>query len=311
MNDTLSVAVICTPNNRLNLPFAALDSIIKQTLKPQRLIVVHDKSETEAIAVLQSRIEKVVPDSQLICIEHDPDTTFIAARNVGLNHVEDCQYIHFVNSDIKLPEDFYEKATHGLASRQGCGAAVPARVKLINSQETEIHSRELIENPWLWFMRAKSEIVGAILLCSHTVQRVGKFNPLLLVGADTDFLTRFSNLGAWRYIPDCVVSLSLSQTEADMQLQFPDYHRRWALIYENLLDTYRARNRIARKTYRTILAEAWCKAGQELLFQGRIEEARDCVMRSLSWQLFNPAFKYLMKISRLKRKAFLSNTTDT
>ena len=309
MNDTLPIAVICTPNNRANVPFVAIDYIIKQTAKPERLIVVHGKSETQAIAALKNRIEQVMPTSRLICIEHDPDTTFIAARNVGLNHLDDCRYIHFVNSDIELPEDFYQKATHGLASRRDCVVAIPARVKLINGRETEIHSGDLIENPWLWLMRAKSEIAGALLLRSDIVESAGKFNPLLSVGADADFLIRISNLGAWHYIPDCALNLSLSRTAADTQSQFPDYHRRWALIYENLLDTYGARKRIARKTYRAILAEAWRKAGQELLSHRRIEEARDCFTRSLSWQLFNPAFKYLMKISRLRRKASLSNTT--
>ena len=310
MSDTLSIAVICTPKNRANIPYGAIDSIIKQTVKPERLIVVHDRSEIEAITALKSRVEKVMPTSQLICIEHEPNTTFIATRNVGLNHVGDCRYIHFVNLDIELPEDFYEKAAHGLASHPDCAAAIPARIKLINSSDAEIHSDDFIENPWLWFMRAKSEIAGAILLCSRMVKETGKFNPLLFVGADADFLTRISNQGAWRYIPDCVVTLSFFQTRADMQSQFPDYHRRWALIYENLLDTYRAREHIARKTYLTILAEAWCKAGQELLSHRRIEEARDCFMRSLSWRVFNPSFKYLIKISRLRRKASLSNTTN-
>ncbi len=308
MNDKLSVAVICTPDNKASIPYGAIDSIIAQTVKPERLIVVHDKSETDAIATLQSRIEKMVPALQLICIEHEPDTTFIAARNVGLNRVGDCRCIHFVNSNIELPEDFYEKATQRLTTRQDCVAAIPARVKPVNSPNAEIHSDDFIENPWLWLMRNKLEIAGAILLRSHAVEKAGKFNPLLLIGGDTDFFARVSNQGAWCYIPDCVATLSLFQTKVDMQSQFPDYYRRWALIYENLLDTYKARDRIARKIYRAVLAKAWFEAGRELLSHRRIEEAHDCFTRSLSWRLFNPAFKYLIKISRLRRKAHLSDT---
>ncbi len=311
MNDKLSVAVICTPDNQASIPYDAIDSILAQTVKPQRLILVHDKSETDAIAALKNQIEKVMPDSQLVCIEHDSDTTFIAARNVGLNQVGDCQYIHFVNSNIQLPKDFYEKAIQELATQQDCAAAIPAKVKLINGSNAAIHSDNFIKNPWLWLMRKKLEIAGAILLCSHAVEKAGKFNPLLLIGADTDFFARISNQGTWCYIPDCVVTLPFSQTRADMQLQFPDYHRRWALVYENLLDTYRARERIARKVYRPILAKAWFEAGQELLSHQRIEEARDCFTRSLSWRLFNPAFKYLIKISRLRKKAQPSDTAGT
>ena len=311
MNDTLPVAVICTPNNRANIPRDTIDSIVVQTIKPERLIVVYDRSETEAIATLENNIKKIVPASQLIFVEHDPDTTFIAARNIGLNHVGDCQYIHFVDSDIELPKDFYDQATQSLASRPDCVAAMPEQVKLMNSLNTEIHSDDFIENPWLWLMCTKLEIAGTILLSSHAVEKVGKFNPLLSIGADVDFFARISNHGSWCYIPDCLVTLSFSQTRADMQRQFPDYSRRWALVYENLLDTYRARDRIARKIYRPILAEAWCEAGQELLSHQRIEEAHDCFRRSLSWQLFNPAFKYLMKISRLRKKASFPNTIGT
>ena len=310
MNDTLPVAVICTPNNRANIPRNAIDSIIAQTIKPERLIVVYDRSETEAIATLENNIKKIVPASQLIFVEHDADTTFIAARNIGLNHVGDCRYIHFVNSDIELPKDFYEQASQGLASRQDCVAAIPARVKLMNNLDSEIQTDKFIENPWLWLMRNKLEIADATLLSSHAVEKVGKFNPLLSIGVDADFFARISNQGLWHYVPDCLVTLSFSQTRADMQRQFPDYSRRWALVYENLLDTYRARDRIARKLYRPILAKAWCEAGQELLSHRRIEEAHDCFRRSLSWRLFNPAFRHLIKISRLRRKAHLSDTVD-
>ena len=310
MNNTLPVAVICTPNNHANIPCNAIDSIVAQTIKPERLIIVYDGSQSEAITALQHRIEKAMPNSQLICVEHDSDTTFIAARNNGLNHISDCRYIHFVNSDIQLPKDFYEKAGQGLMGRSDCIAAVPALVKLTNSSEAEINLNDLIENPWLWLMRSKLEIASVILLCSSAIEKAGKFNPLLLVGADADFFARLSNQGAWHYISDCVVSQARDQTEADMQSQFPDYHRRWALVYENLLDTYSARNQVPRKTYKSILAKAWHEAGRELLSHRRIEEARDCFMRSLSWQLFNPSFKYLMKISRLRRKAHLSKTSS-
>ena len=310
MNDKSSVAVIYTPNHQASIAYNAIDSIIVQTVKPERLIVVHDKSETDAISALQNRIDKVMPNPQMICIEHDPDTTFIAARNVGLNHVGDCQYIHFVNSSIQLPKDFYQKAIQTLASQQDCGVAIPAEVKLVNGLNTTIHSENVIKNPWLWLMRKKLEIAGAMLLNSHVVDKAGKFNPLLLIGADTDFFARISNQSAWCYITDCVATLSFSQTKADIQLQFPDYYRRWALIYENLLDTYKARDRMARKVYRLILAKAWLEAGQELLSHQRIEEAHDCFMRSLSWRLFNPALKYLIKIPRLRRKAHLSDTVS-
>ena len=302
MNNTLSVAVICTPDNQANISCNAIDSIVAQTLKPERMIIVYDRAQSEAIAALQRRIEKTMPNSQLICVEHDPDTTFMAARNNGLNRVGDCRYIHFVNSDIQLPKDFYEKVAQGLMRRSDCVAAMPALVKFTNSSEVEINSKDLIENPWLWLMRSKLEIASVTLLCSSAIEKAGKFNPLLLVGADTDFFARLSNQGAWCYISDCVVSHSRAQTEADMQLQFHDYHRRWALVYENLLDTYSARNQVPRQTYKSILAKAWYEAGLELLSHQRIEEARDCFMRSLSWRLFNPSFKYLMKISRLIRK---------
>ena len=302
MNDMPKIAAIITPDSRGNISRDTIDSIIAQTLKPRRLIVVYDRSQAETIVALQDRIKVAMPTSQLQYIEHNPDATFVAARNDGLNHVCDCRYIHFVNSDIRLPEDFYEKATRDLMKRTDCAVAMPARLKLMEAKEREIDLGNFIKNPWLWLMRSKLEIVSAMLLCRDAVDEAGKFNPTLVLGADIDFLARIVNQGAGCCIADCVASHILSQSKADLLSQFPDHHRRWALIYENILDTYGARHRVARKTYRSILAKAWCRAGRQLLTHERVEEARDCFMRSLSWRLINPSFKYLIRLPRLRKE---------
>lgn len=311
MNNTSSIAVICTPDHNKNIPHNAVDSIIAQTIKPEQLIIVYDRSSADTITALRLRIEKAMLDSQLICVEHDPDTTLIAARNNGLDCMSDCRYVHFINTDIKFPEDFYAKAVQGTMARSDCVATMPTKVTFTNDSKAGINSKNLMANPWLWLMRAKIEIASAVLLRSSAVEKAGKFNPMLLVGADADFFARISNQGEWRAIPDCVASQSLSQTKTDSRAQFPDYYRRWALVYENLLDTYGARNRISRKTYKPILANAWLAAGKELLSHQRIDEAHDCFTRSLSWRLFNRSFKYLMQIYRLKRNAHLSKASDS
>lgn len=302
MNYAHSIAVICTPDNRGHIPHDAIEAVVNQTLQPNQLIVVCDKVQADTFAALIDYLKKAMAETQLEYIEHNPDTTFIAARNKGLDCINNCRYIHFLSSDIQFPKDFYEKAVKDLASRTDCVAVVPLRIKSANRSAAEINFDGLVDNPWLWLMQSKSELASVALLRSDAVEKAGKFNPLLQLGADTDYFARISDQGAWHCISDCSASQSLSQTEGDLQLQFTDYHRRWALVYENLLDTYRARNRIPRKTYRSILAEAWYLAGRELLNHRHIEEARDCFTRSMSWRLFNPSFKYLMQISRLRKQ---------
>ena len=311
MNDTSSIAVICTCGGDANISYDVIDSVIKQTLRPRQLIIVYDRTRSATAEAMQNRIKEAVPSLRLKCIEYDTDTTFDAARNIGLDYINGCEYIHFVNSDMQIPEDFYAKASRGLAGCLDCAAAVPASLKSANNIAAAIDLSGLIANPWLWLMRSKLEIAGMVLLRSSVVEKVGKFNSLLSLGADIDFVARVSNRGTWFYIPDCSVLCLHSRTEADMQSQFPDYHRQWALIYENLLDTYGARHRVPRKVYRSILAEAWYEAGRELLNHKRIEEARDCFMRSLSWRVINPSFKYVMKISRLRRETYISEDHST
>ena len=60
------------------------------------------------------------------------------------------------------------------------------------------------------------------------------------------------------------------------------------------------------KVYRSILAESWRCAGRELLSHGRIEEAHDCFMRSLSWRVINPSLTILNKdFSSKKNTSYL------
>ena len=305
MNNTPLIAVICTLDSHADVRPDIIDDILAQTLKPHQLIIAYDASWARTIVVLQNHIKESLPTLQLQCIASG-GTTIAHFRNIGLNHLSDCYYIHFVDAGIRIAKDFYEKASRGLRQHSDCVAAVAARLKLTNPKQTEIDLSGLVENPWLWLMQSKLEIASTILLRNDAVEKAGKFNPLLMLGADTDFFARISKQGRWHYISDCVVTYSQPQVTADLLSQFPDYHRRWALVYENLLDTYNARDKIARRIYRSLLATAWYRAGRELLNHHRIEEARDCFMRSLSWRMINPSLKYVMKISRLRKTTRIS-----
>ena len=300
MNNMSSIAVISTPDSWGGISQATIDSIISQTLKPKQLIIAYEPTQVEHTTTLQSRWQEEMPSVQLKHVEYKPDTTYAAIKNDSLNCINDCEYIHFINSDIHLPRDFYQKAIQGLNNHSDCVAAVAAQLKLTNSPNAEIDLSRFAENPWLWLMCSKSEIASAVVLRRSVVERAGRFNPLLRLGEDTDLFARISMHGAWHCLSGCVVTQSLSYDEVDLQSQFPDYHRRWALIYDNLLDTYGARNYVPRRTYRKILAKAWYEAGVELASHQRINEAHDCFTRSVSWRLFNPSFKYLMRIPRLR-----------
>ena len=124
MNDTPSVAVVCAPNDWSDISQVTIDSIISQTLKPKQLIVAYESSQMENTTAMQNRLQEAIPSLQLEQVEYKPDTTYAAIKNDSLNCINDCEYIHFINSDIYLPEDFYRQAIHGLNSRSNNVAAV-------------------------------------------------------------------------------------------------------------------------------------------------------------------------------------------
>ncbi|MBC6414048.1 MAG: glycosyltransferase family 2 protein [Chromatiales bacterium] len=300
MNNTPSVATVCALDNQKNIPHDTIDCICAQTLEPHSLIIIYDEALEVAIKPLQTSIKKVAPTLQVKYIKRNSND-IASTRNIGLDYISDYQYVHFADANTRLPRDFYQKATLSLAKSSDYVAAVPERLELTSKKKTDIDLSGLADNPWLWLMRSKLEIAGMVLLRKDAVEKAGKFNPLMTMGADTDFYSRISNQGAWYCIQHCTATRLQSSSAADLQDQFSDYHRQWALIYENLLDTYGARYHIAKRVYRAILADAWCRAGQELLTGKRIEEAHDCFTRSLSWRVVNPSWKYLIKISRLRR----------
>jgi len=324
MNNTSpSISVILILDGERAVHQDALGCIAEQTLKPTQLLVVSDAAHRADVFALRAAI----PNLQTRYIECGrTDLVYaLAARNACLDHIGDCRYIHLIDRNTRFPKDFYQNATQGLEEQPNCVAAFPTQLQLpcrvkakfvgvqpanieedesVEAEmiETEVNCSEVVKKPWLWLLYSEYEMASGALLRTSAVQSAGKFNASLLLGADIDFFARMANQGPWYCVPECTVWAPVSYIKADLREQFADYYRRWSLVYETVLDTHKARERIPRRIYRTMLAKSWWRAGRQLLDHQRLDEARDCFLRSLSWRLLNPSLEYLIKIRRLRKR---------
>lgn len=299
MNNTSSIAVMASALHNNNLR-RTLDCIAQQTIKPHRLIVTNSNG-TKSDNIIKQWIAEARPAFEIALINVEAQATLGASRNTALNYIADCQFIYFTDAYHLPSEDFFERALQTFTSDTSLVAVHPDQIVQPNKQTPCLDLRALPENPWLWLMQCRLEIAGMLLLQASAVNQAGWFNPLLSLGTDVDFYARIANQGRFGAVLSQTMTQMPQNTITKQQTQPPDYHRQWALVCERLLDDYKIRVRVARKLYRSLLAQLWYQAGLSLLERQQIEQAHDCFTRSLSWQILNPSALCLMKITRLKK----------
>ncbi|QLG45989.1 glycosyltransferase [Costertonia aggregata] len=104
-----------------------LDSILKQTLKPQKTIVVNDNSTDATEGIIDLYVEKKPLFEKLNIVsssEHMPGSKVINAFNKGLEQL-DAKYDFLVklDADIILPEDYFEKVAFAFKGNPEIGIA--------------------------------------------------------------------------------------------------------------------------------------------------------------------------------------------
>lgn len=95
MAEPLPITVIIPTFNRAQLVATAVESVLAQTIQPQRIFVVDDGSSDDTASVIQ-HIKQSQPSVDFVALEH---TGYPAAvRNAGLEHA-DTPWVAFLDSD--------------------------------------------------------------------------------------------------------------------------------------------------------------------------------------------------------------------
>lgn len=297
MNNSAKIAVIIPNFNRKDIIIKTLDYVKAQTFSPHCLIIVDDASTDGSKQTINAWIKENDIPFKVMLLVNKENMGAPTSRNRGLQHIEDCEFVYFLDSDDYPPASFLEKAAAKMISDPELVAASSDRIMCYEDSQETIKQAAISNNPWEWFLRNGAGIASCTLFRADAIKELNGFNPTLPTGHDTELFTRLANMGKWGYIADCPVSF-LHRKQGHLRSKYYDYLRRWALIYENCLNNFGGRKHISRDTYGTLLAARWFIAGVQLLQQNKINEANDCFRKSMSWKLKkNWAFMFLFVLS--------------
>src|SRR5690606_35429094 len=104
-----------------------LDSIVKQSLLPKKVVVVNDNSTDRTAAIVEaftkqySFISTVNTNSEPV---HLPGSKVIQAFNIGLETLDHCyDFIVKLDADLILPDDYFEQIRAIFAKNPRVGMA--------------------------------------------------------------------------------------------------------------------------------------------------------------------------------------------
>ncbi len=283
MDNSAKIAVIIPNFNRKSIIIKTLDCVKAQTLPPHRLIIIDDASTDGSEQTIDTWIKEsdISFETQLLINEKNMGAP--ASRNRGLQHIGDCEFVYFLDSDDYPPDSFLEKVTEKMASDPELVAVSSDRTMYYEDSQETICQSAISDNPWEWFLCNGAGIASCTLFRAHAIKELNGFNPTLPTGHDTELFTRLAGMGKWGYMPDCPVSF-LYRKQGHLRSKYHDYLRRWALIYEDCINNFGGREHISKDTYGALLSWRWFVAGAQLLRHGKIAEANDCFRRSLAWK---------------------------
>src|SRR5690606_34713260 len=127
--------VIPTYNEQANICLT-LDSILRQTLLPQKIVVVNDNSTDNTPKIIKSFADKF-PIIELVNVQskpiHLPGSKVIEAFNKGLETLdENYDFIVKLDADLILPENYFERIAQLFSENPRVGIA-GGRAYLLNN----------------------------------------------------------------------------------------------------------------------------------------------------------------------------------
>jgi len=104
-----------------------LDSLLRQTLKPKKIIVVNDNSTDSTAKIIDEFINKtrtIIKINTHSSSEHLPGSKVINAFNKGLSLIDDdFDFIVKLDADLILPDNYFERIAYIFKGRPDVGIA--------------------------------------------------------------------------------------------------------------------------------------------------------------------------------------------
>jgi glycosyltransferase involved in cell wall biosynthesis len=230
-NTRAPVSVIVPSHNCAPFLAQAIDSILRQTVQPEQIVVVDDGSSDDTESVVRryrdARIEYI----------KQPHAGGAAARNTGLNAAR-CEYVTFLDADDRWGPEFIERM-HGFLTDEP--TAVCAFSNFVWFQHTtgkivrdqfpsypELHRPVLLKNVPTAFARIpKERAFGVMVSCNDipaytqvmmfrraSIESL-RFDPALALGAETNFALQTFLLGGVIFTDEVMAEVRLYEGDAN------------------------------------------------------------------------------------------------
>jgi len=286
----MDVAVVIPIWNRAALVSDTLDCVWKQTRAPRTVVVVDDGSTDGTPEVVEAWRDRVRPQFEFRLVRSDHGGAG-AARNRGVEAAGTHDFLHFLDSDDLLPEDFYARMATVLQEDPGAGGASCDQT-YFDSDGRILRSRSLagIERDLLrWMLRNDGGILSVSCIRASVFEEFGPFDEATTSGADAIFLASAAREMRWLYVPGAAVRYR--QTGDNLSRPTPEKSVLWAKRAEEF---YR-HPRIPHAERGHHLARRWRNAGNTARDAGDRLLARACYANAIRkrWMFLRAHSKYL------------------
>ena len=284
-------AVIIPVYNRKQTVLETLHCVAAQERLPRQVIIVDDGSSDGTGEAVKQWLHGQTRLTNTTVIRQK-NRGVSAARNRGFTEIGDCPYVTFLDSDDLWPVDFLARSQNVLAANPGAIAVTSDQVFCGLQRRKRFRSTSaLAKNATAWLFRNDGAIGSSSVFRSETLRRLGCYDESLPTGEDIDLFLRVSLTGPWLHTKGEPVIYQRGLCgkrgeETNLSEKFSDSCRHWALIHENFICQTIGKQYLDHNVCRNRLAYCWYRAGRQLMRSGRVDEARHCFRRSLTWRLW-------------------------
>jgi len=175
----------------------AIDSALKQSIKPTRIIVINDGSTDNSLAEI-----KKFKDNPLIEIVNKKNEGVIAAKNLGIS-MSKTYWTMFLDADDTIDEDTLRIMLKSVAT-VGHADVVYSDMKLFGAISDYFRARPFQPSSFL----AKNYVNNTTLINTTSLKRSGGYKEIMAGGIEDWelYITLFEQGAQFRYIPQPLVN---------------------------------------------------------------------------------------------------------
>ncbi len=227
-----SISVIIPTYNYGRFIAEALQSVLRQTLRPDEIVVVDDGSSDETRDVVSGFGEDVK-------YVYQANAGVCAARNVGVAESKS-EVIAFMDADDTMESESLEKQIAPIAEEDDVGL-VHCGLRLFDDESGETIELQLeggadgVANNLLLWEGPGIAGPGAVLVTREAFDAVGGFDTDMKVGEDWDFCYRVARKFKVRFVPEPLVNYRSHATAAHRDVA--EMERGMSRFYEKAFST--------------------------------------------------------------------------